>query len=117
MNKQLAAALTALVLLGSAAYAHEGDADHEKREKEHFATMKRDMVKEFDAQISALQKVRNCVDAATDHAGVKKCHEDEQAARKAFFETKKQQRLKEIEQRQKELDAEKQSLQKPEPKP
>jgi hypothetical protein len=117
MKKQIAAALTGLMLLGSAAYAHEGGEDHEKKEKEHFQAMKQDMVKEFDAQISALQKVRNCVDAATDHAGVKKCREDEQAARKAFFETKKQQRIKEIEQRQKELDSEKQELQKTESKP
>jgi hypothetical protein len=117
MKNQLAAALTGLLLIGSVARANEADADHEKKEKEHFQTAKQEMVKEFDAQISALQKVRDCVSAAAEPAGVKKCREDEQAARRAFIEMKKQQRLKEIEQRQKALETEKQELQKPEPKP
>src|ERR1039458_204377 len=93
-----------------------GVANQDKKEQEHFQAMKQDMVKEFDVQISALQKVRDCVSAATDHAGVKKCREDEQAARKAFFETKKQQRIKDIEQKQKELESEKQELEKKEAK-
>lgn len=116
-NHRLVVALTGLLLLGSAAYAQKGDENQEKKEQEHFQAMKQEMVKEFDAQIGALQKVRDCVGAATDHAGVKKCREEEQAARKAFFETKKQQRIKDIEQKQKELESEKQELQKKEPKP
>lgn len=101
---------SSFLLAGAAARANEGSPEREKKEAEHFQEMKQDMLKGLEARIGALQKVHDCIAAAADHAGVKKCREDEHAAMSAFHEMKKQERLKHIEQRQQDLEKEKAEL-------
>lgn len=99
----------ALAFCGGAAWADDAPGP-QKGEQERFQMMKQEMLKDLDARIGALQKVRECVGAAADPAAVQKCHEEEKAAMKAFEAAKRQERIRRIEEKQKELDKEKQEL-------
>lgn len=116
--KNLTVVLAAgLLLAGSAAYAHEGDPGHEKDEQGRFEAMKQEMLNDVDAQIGALQKFRDCLGAAADHAAAQKCHKERHDAEKALRQARRQERLKRIEHQQQELDKEKQRLQQEDGKP
>jgi hypothetical protein len=108
--------MTALLLGVSAAFSRAEDAAPDKKEQDQFQMMKTDTLKDLDARIGTLQKVRECITAAADHAAIKKCHEMEQSEMKSFVEARKAERIKRIEQQQKELEQEKQRLLN-EPKP
>ena len=114
-TKNIVVAAIGLLFVCVALRAQPGDAGAkpagEKSEQEHFQKMKEEMLKDLDARLAAIQKARDCIGAAADHAAMKKCHEEDQAAMKAMMKAKKQERVKRIEERQKELDQEKQKLQ------
>jgi N-methylhydantoinase B/oxoprolinase/acetone carboxylase alpha subunit len=103
--------VAAVLLTGSLAYAGDASPKQGSEEQEQFQRMKKEMLKDLDAQLSELQKFRECISAAADHAGAKKCHEEHEAAQKSFREAKKQERLQRIEEQQRQLDKEKRDLQ------
>lgn len=112
--------MTTLLLGGLSAAALAQDQSPEKLEKKQydsFMMMKQDSLKDLDARIASLQKVRGCIADAPDHMAVKKCHEMEQTEMRSFMAERKRERVKRIEQQQKELEEEKQRLMKDDAKP
>jgi hypothetical protein len=107
-------ALTAslCVLAGSIALAQEGDAGRAKEGEDHFQQMKQEILAEVDAHLDIMQKFRACVASAADGPGMRKCREEREAAEKAYMRSKKQERLKRIDEQQKKLDEEKQKIEK-----
>lgn len=102
------------VALSLAAYAGAGEPD---KAQEHFQKNKDSIVKNLDARIKILQKARDCASAASDHAALKRCAEQEQADNKALHEARKQEEIRQIEEQQKKLEQRKQELQSKEQKP
>jgi len=108
--KNLAMLIGLCLLAASPLRATGTGADQDQNKKEHFQEMKKNILKYLDARIAILQKSRECLSAAADHEAAKKCHEQEQSDMKALQGSKKTERLQEIENQQKELEAKKQEI-------
>lgn len=73
--------------------------------KGDFEKHKQHMLKEMEEQISSLQNVKSCISSASDHEGVKRCHE-------ALEKARKQHRAHELDERIHSLEEEKAKLSK-----
>lgn len=88
------------LLIGTLAFADE---------KADFNEHKQHALKEMSEQIAALQTAKTCIAAATDHDGLRHCHE-------ALEKTRKHKKLEEIDERIHRLQEEKSHLDKEEPR-
>jgi hypothetical protein len=72
-----------------------------------FPEHKKMMVDAITKQIENLQKAKSCIEAATDHEGVKKCHETAKAERTKIQAARIDENIKKLEEKKKDLEGHK----------
>lgn len=87
------------VLFTASAFAAEGDSK--------FAEQKKKNLEHISAQMTALENTKKCVEGASDHESIKKCHEQAREERKKFEGQKIDEQIKHLEEKKKALEEKK----------
>lgn len=72
-------------------------------ENSKFAERKKIMLENMTKQMTSMQSNMTCVEAATDHEAIKKCHEMAQAERTKMHEHMIDEKIKKLEDKKKNL--------------
>ncbi len=72
-----------------------------------FADQKKKALEHISAQMTALENTKKCVEGASDHEAIKKCHEQAREERRKFEGQKIDEQIKHLEEKKKALEEKK----------
>lgn len=96
--------LACLVSVSAFAEEHHGMGGPEGG---NFEAHKKEMLQMIDARMSAVTKLKACVQSASNHEAVKACHEQEHSDMMAMEKQKMDERIKEMQTKRAQMDQQK----------